>query len=79
MITRKMLDNVAERISMITGGDYYIETAYGKPRLFKKDGPGCIEVSPRLPSGQLYDWMFAFIGGIDLGMRLELKKLEAKP
>ena len=42
---------------------FAVTWAYGQPRLYR-DG-GSVEVSPRLPSGQLAMWMRAFIAGID--------------
>jgi len=41
-----------------TGGFFYIEVAYGKPRIhYALRGGGESDVSPRLPPRQLYDWM----------------------
>lgn len=44
---------------------YRVEYAYGRPRLMRAGGS--VDVSPRLPAGQLADWMRAFIAGIDAG------------
>ena len=43
--------------------DYFVQYAYGRPRLMRQGGS--IDVSPRLPAGQLADWMRAFLAGID--------------
>ena len=42
---------------------YYIEWAYGQPRLMLKSDSGFVSVSPRLSTGQLYQWMMAFVLG----------------
>lgn len=42
---------------------YTVEYAYGRPRLYRDRGS--VEVSPRLPAGELAQWMRAFIAGID--------------
>ena len=42
-----------------------VEYAYGSPRLYR--ARGSVEVSPRLPAGQLADWMRAYIAGIHAG------------
>lgn len=46
---------------------YFVQYAYGQPRLMR-DG-GAVDVSPRLPAGQLADWMRAFLDGIDAAER----------
>jgi hypothetical protein len=46
---------------------YTIEYAYGRPRLMRADGS--VDVSPRLPTGELAQWMRAFIDGIDAERR----------
>lgn len=43
-------------------GTHEINRAYGQPRLLR-DG-GSVEVSPRLPAGQLELWMRAYLAGI---------------
>ena len=44
---------------------YRIEYAYGRPRLVRNGGS--VDVSPRLPAGELAQWMRAYIGGIEAG------------
>jgi hypothetical protein len=62
--TRQELDDLAAMINRRLGADdYAIGYAYGSPRL-ERDG-GARDVSPRLPAGQLADWMRAFLAGID--------------
>jgi len=63
----KDLDNVAKHLSALAGKPYTVGWAYGKPRLYT-DGEST-EVSPRLPSGQLLDWMYAFAKGFDTGYK----------
>lgn len=66
--TRAELEELAALInSRLGGGDYAIGYAYGSPRL-ERDG-GAVDVSPRLPAGQLADWMRAFLAGIDAMLR----------
>jgi hypothetical protein len=55
------LDGLAKRMREITGIDFTVGWAYGRPRLYS-DGESR-EVSPRLPSGQLLDWMHAYMKG----------------
>lgn len=43
--------------------EYRVEYAYGRPRLERADGS--VDVSPRLPAGELAMWMRAFIAGMD--------------
>jgi hypothetical protein len=42
---------------------YTIEYAYGRPRLMRAHGS--VDVSPRLSTGELAQWMRAFVAGID--------------
>lgn len=63
------LNEMANFLSKNTGIDFEIGWAYGAPRL--QADRGSRDVSPRLPSGQLMDWMHAFAAGIDLGKHLK--------
>jgi hypothetical protein len=45
-----------------TPDEYFVQWGYGQPRLFRAGGG--VEVSPRLPAGELVRWMNAFIDGI---------------
>ncbi len=46
-----------------TANVYAIEVAYGRPRLVRAGGS--VDVSPRLPAGDLAMWMRSFIAGMD--------------
>ena len=59
--TRADLDQLAAIITNVTGEPHEVTYAYGRPRLFRKGGS--VEVSPRLPTGDLALWMRAFIAG----------------
>jgi hypothetical protein len=65
--TRAQLDELAEIINrrLDLAGDraYTVEYAYGRPRLERAGGS--VDVSPRLPAGELAQWMRAFMGGMD--------------
>jgi hypothetical protein len=67
-ITQDELFGVVNVIRKITGKDYDLEWAYGRPRLVVAGGSR--DVSPRLSTGPLYDWLHAFLAGIEVGMRL---------
>ncbi len=64
--TKKDIENIAARISRLTGKKIFIEYAYGKPRAYTQvDGStGVCELSPRLPKPQLADWLWAFEKGL---------------
>ncbi len=67
--TRAQLDDMAAGIGEALGepGSHDIDVAYGSPRLTRNGGS--VEVSPRLPAGQLMDWMRAYRKGIYHGRR----------
>jgi hypothetical protein len=50
-----------------TANVYAIEYAYGRPRLVRAGGS--VDVSPRLPAGELATWCRAFLDGIDAERR----------
>lgn len=58
----------------------YIEWAYGRPRayLVPADNPHVQEreLSPRLPTGDLYRWLYAFDRGLNIGFELGKSALE---
>jgi hypothetical protein len=60
-VSPKQLDALAAHIAKVSGKDLAIGWAYGRPRLVGDKGSR--DVSPRLPSGQLYDWMHAYLKG----------------
>lgn len=47
-------------------GCYHIEHAYGQPRLCRIVGEhgGTSDISPRLPNGELFRWIHAYIDGV---------------
>ena len=68
--TPKDLDNMAAKLSKLTGTDLRISWAYGKPRLIRMlANGGEDEISPRLQSGELLQWMFAFEEGFEFHKR----------
>lgn len=67
--SQRDLNNMAHHIENVTGLAVMIDWAYGAPRLVSGDGSR--EISPRLPSGQLMDWMRAFLSGYDAANRPE--------
>lgn len=64
----KIADNCTLAVNPKGGWHYAIEYAYGRPRLGLTDAKGCWrDVSPRLPSGQLAEWMWAYLKGVEDG------------
>lgn len=63
MTTKADLKQLLAVLNRLTDGDYEIGYAYGRPRLLRAGGS--VDVSPRLPRGQLVDWMRAYIAGIE--------------
>lgn len=61
--TKRELDRLAEMLNRRTGRDFEIEYAYGSPRLVVNRGS--TDVSPRLTAGQLEQWIWAFMKGMD--------------
>ena len=62
-VTRADLEQNAEVIRRITGDDSYsISYAYGQPRLER--ARGSVAVSPRLSTGELQRWIWAFVKGL---------------
>jgi hypothetical protein len=63
--TRAELDELAtlvDRALRLPAGSHSVSVAYGRPRLVR--GDGAYDISPRLPAGQLADWMRAYHAGI---------------
>ena len=65
-ITQHDLDNVCRLISEETGTDHTIGSMTGHGCRLYRDNESR-EVSPRLPRGQLYMWMWAYLDGYRLG------------
>ena len=62
--SKSELDQLVRLINSTVGADandYELDNAYGSNCLVRK--MGSVTVSPRLPSGQLANWMRAFIAG----------------
>ena len=74
--TREELDGLARIINatLASAGtvfesvpqDFFIEYSYGQPRLVRAGGS--VDISPRLTTGQMKDWLQAFHLGIVVGM-----------
>ena len=73
--TRADLEDKVNVINRITHGDYTLGKAYGRFRLYR-DGEST-EVSPRLPMGQLGDWLSAYVDGLCMGYNLGQRELKA--
>lgn len=69
MVVKKYdLYSLVDYLKEITGNkDLSLEWAYGRPKLIQKLAHGYIDISPRLPRGQLYDWIQAYIKGFEAG------------
>ena len=67
MVTRKQLQSKAKYIARISGLDISIGYAYGHPRVYLNGES--VELSPRLPAGQLLDWLNAFEQGYEYGCK----------
>lgn len=63
--SRAELESIVTRLRTKTGTDYTLIWAYGRPRLYAKGES--VEVSPRLPTTAMYDWLSAFEDGLDVG------------
>lgn len=70
MITKRDLERLLTVLNYRTEGGFSIGYAYGRPRLFRAGES--VEVSPRLPRGQLADWMRAYIAGIEWATKTKI-------
>jgi len=61
--TRTELDALARIMGRADGQTYAVHYAYGQPRVERAGGS--VDVSPRLPAGELARWMRAYISGQD--------------
>jgi hypothetical protein len=54
-----------------------VQWAYGQPRAYKcelTDRYGCLgDLSPRLPMGQMYDWLGAYSYGLEVERKAEVQ------
>jgi len=62
-VTPKDLEQLVRILRKRTGRDFEIEYAYGRPRLVVNRGS--TDVSPRLSTGELQRWIWAFMDGMD--------------
>jgi len=60
------LERLSNRLCQSTGRDFFIQHAYGQPRLLEKIGPGTRNVSPRLNKTNLHRWILAYLDGFYL-------------
>ena len=58
-------------INKQNAGHYYIQTQLGGSRVEQLCEHGSRDISPRLPKGQLYIWLCAFIDGIEAKRRVK--------
>ena len=68
------LDRVCEILRETTRRDFYIQSAYGQPRLLEKEGPGARDVSPRMTKRNLHTWMWAYLEGFRLAFAPKNKR-----
>ena len=68
-VSEKDLDYLEARLrNRFPDADFRIGCAYGGYRLERRGGS--IDVSPRLPKAQLYEWIHAFLDGVDFAERV---------
>lgn len=69
-VTHKELDEIAARLSQMTGRNLQIQWAYGKPRLHEVFPDTCVsDVSPRLSPKEMAEWMWAFEKGLSFAKK----------
>jgi len=76
--TKAELDQLTQIINSNVGADgvvYSLENSYGQNRLVRNGGS--VSVSPRLPAGQLAEWMRAFLAGSS-AMEACIKQMEER-
>lgn len=61
--TEKDIRQLVQIMANRTGHSYMVQWAYGRPRIHSGDGSR--DVSPRLPTGQLKEWIHGFLTGVD--------------
>ena len=61
------------RAQLGLSGNYVVRYAYDRPRLEKLDNSdergGAVNISPRLPPGELAQWMHAYLDGMNAARR----------
>lgn len=71
-VSQADLHRVAATLSRMTNAKLFIQYAYGRPRLMEliDEKTGAVrDVSPRLSSGPLMQWMEGFYTGVDYALR----------
>ncbi len=70
-VTQKSLRELVEHTRKLTGLPIVIQWAYGRPRLHLEEfgGTGLSDLSPRLPTGQMEEWIYAFRQGFAHGRK----------
>ena len=76
-ILKSDLDNAMSALNLATNNtiDFSYDKAYGGYRLVRENGSR--EVSPRLPKRGIYDWIWAYIYGIQDGRKIFISKLRS--
>jgi len=59
--TRTDLRQMVVVLNNLTLGEYNIGWAYGRPRVCKDNDS--VNVSPRLPMGEMKTWLYAYMDG----------------
>ena len=67
--TKKQIHAIETQINNLLdemGADYeiFVQWAYGQPRAHKIEADGTYDLSPRLATGPMYDWLYAFYQGL---------------
>jgi len=73
--TRKDCERITERLADLTGIAFELEWLTGRAMLLRpalSGGSGMHNVSDRLSTGEMYEWLYAFHKGIELGVELEV-------
>jgi hypothetical protein len=73
-VSEKDVRELAEHVAKVTGLPISAQWAYGRPRVELKVGPRIRDLSPRLPTGQMQDWLFAFLKGFEMAYEQIEKK-----
>jgi hypothetical protein len=78
-VTKADLEQLVEVVKTTTDDNgYYVEYAYGQPRLYHETGAsrGTREVSPRLSARELSYWLEGFIEGLDAPLGCDIEEEE---
>jgi len=68
-VSKSDIREAVNELSEWTGLPLRVQWAYGRPRIFLDDPIAYTELSPRLPTGQLMDWIIAFSKGFEYGLK----------